>query len=219
MNNPYKSFIWFTAFTGIILFLVSISFIPLTIDKLLENYFTTEVKERRLAEEINFQSIEHDLLNQNMNELNIFVNNTNQEINNLILRSGAINDTINKLIEKSRKNLNLVDTIQELFNNDILVIEKKIDSLNEIFEEKSNELFQQVKAFNIKDRDLKIIREEQQAQEKLTFFKFFTLIEFCVFFVFCFFGGIILFITGLKKWRFEYSRLKNQQQESIDLNV
>lgn len=79
----------------------------------------------RQLNKINFQSIEYGLLNQEMNDLNAIVNNTSREINLLILRSGAINDTINKLIEKSRNDRSLLDTIQNLYNHDIIYGVKK----------------------------------------------------------------------------------------------
>ena len=211
MNNLHKSYPGFIALCGLILFLFGISFIPLKIGKLLEDNILTVAKKEQLTEKINFQSLEHDLLNQEMNGLNAIVNNTSREINALILRSGAINDTINKLIEKSKNDLSLLDTIQKLYNHDILSIEIKIDSLNMIFMEKSNELFQQVKAFNIKDRDLKIIQARHKGEEKLIFLKKVFFLVFSFFFIVCFFSGVFLFIYGVKKWRSEYEESKTQK--------
>lgn len=211
MNNLYKSYPGFIALCGLILFLFGLSFVSLKIGKLLEDYILTVANKEQLTEEIDFQSLEHDLLNQEMNNLNAIVNNTSQEINALILRSGAINDTINKLIEKSKNDLSLLDTIQDLYNHDILSIEIKIDSLNMIFEEKSNELFQQVKAFNIKDRDLKIIQARHKGEEKLILLRKVFFIVFSFFFIVCFFSGVFLFIYGVKKWRLEYEESKTQK--------
>lgn len=211
MNNPIKIYPGFIALCGLILFLFGLSFVSLKIGKLLEDYILTVANKEQLTEEIDFQSLEHDLLNQEMNNLNAIVNNTSQEINALILRSGAINDTINKLIEKSKNDLSLLDTIQDLYNHDILSIEIKIDSLNMIFEEKSNELFQQVKAFNIKDRDLKIIQARHKGEEKLILLRKVFFIVFSFFFIVCFFSGVFLFIYGVKKWRLEYEESKTQK--------
>jgi len=211
MNNLIKSYPGFIALCGLILFLFGISFIPLKIGKLLEDFILTGTKEEQLAEEINFQSIEYDLLNREMNDLNAIVNNTSREINLLILRSGAINDTINKLIEKSRNDRSLLDTIQNLYNHDILSIEIQIDSLNMIFKEKSNELFQQVKTFNIKDRDLKIIQAKHKGEEKLILLRKVFFLIFSFFFIVCFFSGVFLFIYGVKKWRSEYQESKIQK--------
>jgi hypothetical protein len=211
MNNLYKSYPGFIALCGLILFLFSLSFVPLKIGKLLEDYVLTVAKKEISTEEINFQSLEHDLLNQKMKDVNVIVNNTSREINLLILRSGAINDTINKLIEKSKNDLSLLDTIQDLYNHDILFIEIKIDSLNMIFVEKSNELFQQVKAFNIKDRDLKIIQARHKGEEKLILLRKVFFLVFSFFFIVCFFSGVFLFIYGVKKWRSEYEESKIQK--------
>jgi len=211
MNNLYKSYPGFIAFCGLILFLFGLSFVPIKIGKLLEDYILTVAKKEILTEEINFQSLEHDLLNHEMNEMNEIVNTTSREINALILRSGAINDTINNLIEKSKNNLSLLDTIQYLYNHDILSIEIKIDSLNMIFEEKTNELFQQVKAFNIKDRELKIIQAKHKGEEKLILLRKVFFLVFSFFFIVCFFSGVFLFIYGVKKWRSEYKESKTQK--------
>ena len=211
MNNFYKSYPGFIALCGLILFLFGLSFVPLKIGKLLEDYILTVAKKEIFTEEIDFQSLEHDLLNQEMNDLNVIVNNTSREINLLILQSGAINDTINKLIEKSRNDLSLLDTIQDLYNHDILFIEIKIDSFNMIFMEKSNELFQQVKAFNIKDRDLKIIQAKYKGEEKLILLRKVFFLVFSFFFIVCFISGVFLFIYGVKKWRSEYEESKTQK--------
>jgi hypothetical protein len=211
MNNPINSYPGFIALCGLILFLFGISFIPLKIGKLLEDFILTGTNEEQLAEEINFQSLEHDLLNREMNDLNAIVNNTSREINLLILQSRAINDTINKLIEKSKNDLSLLDTIQNLYNHDILSIEIQIDSLNQIFEEKSNELFLQVKAFNLKDRDLKIIQAKHKREEKLILLRKVFFLVFSFFFIVCFLSGVFLFIYGVKKWRSEYEEAKTQK--------
>jgi len=211
MNNLYKSYPGFVALCGLILFLFGLSFVPLKIGKLLEDYILTVSKKEQFTEEISFQSLEHDLLNQEMKEINAIVNTTSREINLLILRSGAINDTINNLIEKSKNDLSLLDTIQDLYNHDILSIEIKIDSLNMIFKEKSNELFQQVKAFNIKDRDLKIIQAKHKGEEKLILLRKVFFLVFSFFFIVCFFSGVFLFIYGVRKWRSEYEESKNQK--------
>lgn len=211
MNNPIKSYPGFVALCGLILFLFGLSFVPLKTGKLLEDYILTGTKNEQLTEEIDFLSLEHDLLNQEMNDINAIVNTTIREINALILLSGAINDTINNLIEKSKNDLSLLDTIQDLYNHDILSIEIKIDSLNMIFVEKSNELFQQVKAFNIKDRDLKIIRAKHKGEEKLILLRKVFFFVFSFFFIVCFFSGVFLFIYGVKKWRSEYEESKTQK--------
>lgn len=199
MNNPnvYRSI----TIAGILFIFFSISYVPVRIESLLEKSTDTSRKKEELIAEEKMESMEYDLLRQQMNELNQTVNEINIQINSFINHTGILNDSINSLMTRSVSKPELLDTIQDIYNNGILAEERKIDSLNQFFSEKSNELIHQIRVFNTKDRDLKILHAGIQAASlKHKYASVFIIAQFVIF-ILTFFFGIFLFIRGLKKWK------------------
>ena len=199
---------------GFILFLFSLSFIPLRIERLLierVDIIHEKESEEALAQ---FQSEEHQLLKEQMNELNRIVSQTNNQITLLIDHTSLINDSINLLMTRAVNEPHLLDTIQALYSSGILTDEIKIDSLNRLFRDRSNSLIEQIRVFNQKDRDLKIIQSGIRGENrKNSYLSISLLVQFAVLGI-TFICGVVLFISGLKKWRLSLSK---NQDSGIEL--
>ena len=136
MNNEINIYRFITII-GFILLLFSLSFLPLRIEKLL-NERVDIIQEKESEEAMaQFQSEDHQLLKEQMNDLSRAVTQTNSQITLLIDHTSLINDSINMLLTRAVTEPHLLDTIQLFYNNGILIDEIKIDSLNHIFSERS----------------------------------------------------------------------------------
>ena len=205
MNNEINIYRFITII-GFILLLFSLSFLPLRIEKLL-NERVDIIQEKESEEAIaQFQSEEHQLLKEQMNDLSRAVTQTNSQITLLIDHTSLINDSINMLLARAVTEPHLLDTIQLFYNKGILIDEIKIDSLNHIFRSRSNSLIEKIRVFNQKDRDLKIIQSGIRAKnQKYSYLSINILVQFAILGI-TFIGGIVLIIGGLKKWKLLLSK-------------
>ena len=203
MNNG-QTFCRFVAFIGILIFLFSISFMPLRIETLLDKRAELIRYKEEQEAETELQSMDHDLLKDQMEELNLEVRNTSNQINALINHTAQLNDSINRLMERAVNQPDLLDTIQKLYDDEIVKDELQIDSLNRLFHDKSNALIEQIRSFNRKDRDLKILKSV--TKEKSIKSKYISVLIplHLGIFIFTFVSGLYLFIWGLRKWRKGY---------------
>lgn len=190
----------FQAITGLLLLLFSISYMPVRIESLLVqriDLIQEKEAEEAMAEVL---SMEHGLSREQMNELNAEVTQTNSEINRIINHSAAVNDSLNALMERAVNTPHLLDTIQELYNSGIMADEKKIDSLNQIFTEKSSRLMAKIQSFNLKDRDLKIAQSAiRNKQAKIRYVSILLPVYIGILTV-TLLGGVSFLIIGLKRW-------------------
>lgn len=191
----------FLSIIGFILLLFSLSFMPHRVEKLFVRK-TILIQEQEEKEAISeFQNMEHTLLKEQMNELNVEVTETDNQINRLISHTASVNDSINGLMNRAANEPHLLDTIQELFNSGILTDELMIDSLNLIFKEKSNRLLESIRVFNQKDRDLKIIRSGVKGKvSQLRYISLLLLFHVGVMVV-AFISGFSLLLVGLINWK------------------
>lgn len=203
MNNGL-TFCRFVAFTGILLFLFSISFMPLRIETLLDKKAELVRHKEEQEAETELQAMDHDLLKDQMEEMNLQVRNTSNQINALINHTAQLNDSINRLMERVVNQPDLLDTIQKLYDDGIVRDEFQIDSLNRLFHDKSNALIEQIRLYNRKDRDLKIL--QSVTKEKRIKSKYISVLipAHLGIFIFTFVSGLYLFIWGLRKWRKGY---------------
>lgn len=197
---------------GFVLLLFSLSFMPMRIESLLVQRVNL-IQQKEVAEaEAEVLSMEHGLSKGEMSELNTEVTQANNEINRLINHSTAVNDSINALMNRAANEPHLLDTIQDLYTRGILADERKIDSLNQLFTEKSNQLMERIRSFNQKDRDLKIVQAQIRSNGvKIRYLSLLLPIHFGIL-ILTILSGFSLFVTGLKKWR-------RQNQRRQDLNI
>jgi hypothetical protein len=200
MNNASNSFRLIIVF-GFILVLLGLFYLPYRIEKILIH--RAELVNELEIYEANgrFQLEDHQLIKKQMNELNDIVSRINDQITGLINHTAFLNDSINQLMTRVVNEPRLLDTIQDLYTSGILADEIKIDSLNLLFEERSNRLIGKIKTFNEKDRDLKITQSGVRSKEfKIRYIKMSLLVHLAVW-VIALLGGGIMFINGFIRWR------------------
>jgi len=191
----------FNTIIGFILLLFSISYMPMRIESLLVKRIDL-IREKEVEEaEAEVLSMEHGLSREQMNDLNTDVTQANNEINQLIHHSASVNDSINALMNRAANEPHLLDTIQDLYNRGILADERMIDSLSQLFTEKSNQLMERIRSFNQKDRDLKIVQANIRSKNaKLRYLAILLSVHFGMLTV-TFLFGFFFFIIGLKNWK------------------
>ncbi len=191
----------FNTIIGFILLLFSISYMPMRIESLLVKRIDL-IREKEVEEaEAEVLSMEHGLSREQMNDLNTDVTRANNEINQLIHHSASVNDSINALMNRAANEPHLLDTIQDLYNRGILADERMIDSLSQLFTEKSNQLMERIRSFNQKDRDLKIVQANIRSKNaKLRYFAILLSVHFGMLTV-TFLFGFFFFVIGLKNWK------------------
>jgi len=191
----------FNTIIGFILLLFSISYMPMRIESLLVKRVDL-IREREVEEaEAEVLSMEHGLSREQMSDLNTEVTQANNEINQLINHSASVNDSINAMMNRAANEPHLLDTIQDLYNRGILADERMIDSLSQLFTEKSNQLMERIRSFNQKDRDLKIVQANIRSKNaKLRYLSIFLSIHFGMLTV-TFLSGFFFFVIGLKNWK------------------
>lgn len=200
MNNVSKIHA-FNTIIGFILLLFSISYMPMRIESLLVKRIDL-IREKEVEEaEAEVLSMEHGLSREQMNDLNTDVTQANNEINQLIHHSASVNDSINALMNRAANEPHLLDTIQDLYNRGILADERMIDSLSQLFTEKSNQLMERIRSFNQKDRDLKIVQANIRSKNaKLRYLAILLSVHFGMLTV-TFLFGFFFFVIGLKNWK------------------
>jgi len=191
----------FNTIIGFILLLFSISYMPMRIESLLVKRVDL-IREREVEEaEAEVLSMEHGLSREQMSDLNTEVTQANNEINQMINHSASVNDSINAMMNRAANEPHLLDTIQDLYNRGILADERMIDSLSQLFTEKSNQLMERIRSFNQKDRDLKIVQANIRSKNaKLRYLSIFLSIHFGMLTV-TFLSGFFFFVIGLKNWK------------------
>lgn len=191
----------FNTIIGFILLLFSISFMPMRIESLLVKRVDL-IREKQVEEAAaEVLSMEHGLSREQMNDLNTEVTQANNEINQLMHHSASLNDSINALMNRAANEPYLLDTIQDLYNRGILTDERMIDSLNQLFTEKSNRLMERIRSFNQKDRDLKIVQANIRSKNvKLRYLAILLSVHFGML-TMTFLSGFFFFVIGFKNWK------------------
>ena len=203
----------FNTLIGFILLLFSISYMPMRIESLLVKRVDLIQEKEAKEAEAEVLSMEHGLSKEQMNDLHTEVTQTNNEINRLINHSSTVNDSINALMNRAAKEPHLLDTIQYLYNHGIMADERKIDSLNQLFTEKSNRLMERIRSFNQKDQDLNILQSKiRSIQTKIGHLSILLPVHFGIL-TLTFLSGIFFFIMGLKKWKGEHQQWQDSGME------
>jgi len=185
--------------SGLLLILFSMTYLPYKLEKISASCFgQMTIKSKTTAKE-KFQSINHDLINKEVEDLSYNVDELNGQLNNSIVKSNETNEAMSNLLIKAQGQTQLLDSVRMMYDNEIIVHEKMVDSLNSLFRESSNLLISKIKTFNKSNLDLKLLQSETKYQSKFILSQIILLILYLLFFLFCLINGIILFYIGLKQ--------------------
>ena len=189
----------YAAVSGLLLIIFSMTYLPYKLEKISASCFNQmTIKSKTTAKE-KFQSINHDLINKEVEDLSYNVDELNRQLNNTIVKSNETNEAMSNLLIKAQGQTQLLDSVRMMYDNEIIVHEKMVDSLNSLFRESSNLLIGKMKTFNKSSLDLKLIQSETKYQSKFILSQIILLILYLLFFLFCIINGIVLFYKGLKQ--------------------
>ncbi len=136
-------------------------------------------------------------LRQGVNGLNTDVNNIASKIGRFIIDGSRINDTIVHFMNQADANQHTLDTLEYLEKS----LEKndfRIDSLNRVFEKKSDSLMMLMREYSSREQSLRVLESKvRNHTEDLWYLKLFMLI-YLFFLALGFVSGIFLLIRGLK---------------------
>ena len=138
----------YAAVSGFLLIIFSMTYLPYKLEKISASCFNQmTIKSKTTAKE-KFQSINHDLINREVEDLSYNVDELNRQLNNSIVKSNETNEAMSNLLIKAQGQTQLLDSVRMMYDNEIIVHEKMVDSLNSLFRESSNLLIGKMKTFN-----------------------------------------------------------------------
>lgn len=185
--------------SGLLLIIFSMTYLPYKLEKISASCFDQMTIKSKITAKEKFQSINHDLINREVEDLSFNVDAFNRQLNNAIVKSNEINEAMSNLLVKAQGQTQLLDSVRMMYDNEIIVHEKMVDSLNLLFRESSNFLIGKMKTFNKSDLDLRLIQSESKYQSKFILSQIILLILYLLFFLFCIINGVVLFYKGLKQ--------------------
>ncbi len=189
----------YAAVSGLLLIIFSMTYLPNKLEKISASFFDQMTIKSKITAKEKFQSINHDLINREVEDLSYNVDELNRQLNNSIVKSNETNEAMSNLLIKAQGQILLLDSVRMMYDNEIVVHEKMVDSLNSLFRESSNLLIGKMKTFNKSNLDLKLIQSETKYQNKFILSQIILLILYFLFFLFCLMNGIVLFYKGLKR--------------------
>ncbi|MCK4699721.1 MAG: hypothetical protein KAT38_05290 [Bacteroidales bacterium] len=204
----------YSAVSGLLLIIFSMTYLSNKLEKISESCFGQMTIKSKITAKEKFQSINHDLINREVEDLSYSVDELNRQLNNSIVKSNETNKAMSNLLIKAQGQTQLLDSVRLMYDNEIIVHEKMVDSLNSLFRESSNLLISKMKTYNKSDLDLKLIQSETKHQNKFILSQLILLILYLLFFLFCIINGVVLFYKGLKQIK---NANNNYKEEFIKL--
>ena len=201
--------------SGLLLIIFSMTYLPNKLEKISASCFDQITLNSKIIAKEKFQSINHDLINREVEDLSYNVDVLNRQLNNSIAKSNETNEAMSNLLIKAQGQTQLLDSVRMMYNNEIVVHEKMVDSLNSLFRENSNLLIDKMKTFNKSNLDLKLIQSESKYQNKFILSQILLLILYLLFFLFCLINGVVLFYNGLKQLK---NTKNNYKEEFIQIS-
>lgn len=189
----------FAAVSGLLLIIFSMTYLPNKLERISASCFDQMTMKSKITAKEKFQSINHDLINREVEDLSYNVDELNRQLNNSIVKSNETNDAMRNLLIKAQGQTQLLDSVRMMYDNEIIVHEKMVDSLNSLFRESSNLLIGKMKIFNKSNLDLTLLQLETKHQSKFILSQIILLILYLLFFLFCLINGVVLFYKGLKQ--------------------
>lgn len=200
---------------GLILIIFSVTFFPVKIERISKKYYEQLTENRKNSAREHFQTIKHNLLNEEVENLSLNVDELNQKLNNAITKSNETNEAMTNLLIEAEGKKQLLDSLQRMYDNEILTYEKEVDSLNSLFRKNSNLLIDQMKTFNKSDLDLKLTRAGTRYQDKFILSHKVLFFSYLLFFLFCLANGVYLFYKGLIQFKKDG---QNNNEEFINIS-
>jgi hypothetical protein len=185
--------------SGLLLIIFSMTYLPYKLEKISASCFDQMTIKSKITAKEKFQSINHDLINREVEDLSFNVDAFNRQLNNAIVKSNETNEAMSNLLVKAQGQTQLLDSVRMMYDNEIIVHEKMVDSLNLLFRESSNLLIGMMKTFNKTDLDLRLIQSDSKYQNTFILSQIILLILYLLFFLFCIINGVVLFYNGLKQ--------------------
>ncbi len=201
--------------SGLLLIIFSMTYLPYKLEKISTSCFDQMTIKSKITAKEKFQSINHDLINREVEDLSFNVDAFNRQLNNAIVKSNETNEAMSNLLVKAQGQTHLLDSVRMMYDNEIIVHEKMVDSLNLLFRESSNLLIGKMKTFNRSDLDLKLIQSECKYQSMFILSQIILLILYLLFFLFCIINGVVLFYNGLKQLK---NANNNYKEEFIQIS-
>lgn len=189
----------YSAVSGLLLIIFSMTYLSNKLEKISESCFGQMTIKSKITAKEKFQSINHDLINREVEDLSYNVDELNRQLNNSIVISNETNKAMSDLLIKAQGQTQLLDSVRMMYDNEIIVHEKMVDSLNSLFRESSNLLIGKMKIFNKSNLDLTLLQSETKYQSKFILSQIILLILYLLFFLFCLINGVVLFYKGLKQ--------------------
>lgn len=189
----------FAAVSGLLLIIFSMTYLPNKLERISASCFDQMTMKSKITAKEKFQSINHDLINREVEDLSYNVDELNRQLNNSIVKSNETNEAMRNLLIKAQGQTQLLDSVRMMYDNEIIVHEKMVDSLNSLFRESSNLLIGKMKIFNKSNLDLTLLQLETKHQSKFILSQIILLILYLLFFLFCLINGVVLFYKGLKQ--------------------
>ena len=205
----------YSVVSGLLLIIFSMTYLPNKLEKISASCFDQITLNSKIIAKEKFQSINHDLINREVEDLSYNVDVLNRQLNNSIAKSNETNEAMSNLLIKAQGQTQLLDSVRMMYNNEIVVHEKMVDSLNSLFRENSNLLIDKMKTFNKSNLDLKLIQSESKYQNKFILSQILLLILYLLFFLFCLINGVVLFYNGLKQLK---NTKNNYKEEFIQIS-
>ena len=201
--------------SGLLLIIFSMTYLPYKLEKTSTSCFDQMTIKSKITAKEKFQSINHDLINREVEDLSFNVDAFNRQLNNAIVKSNETNEAMSNLLVKAQGQTHLLDSVRMMYDNEIIVHEKMVDSLNLLFRESSNLLIGKMKTFNRSDLNLKLIQSESKYQSNFILSQIILLILYLLFFLFCIINGVVLFYNGLKQLK---NANNNYKEEFIQIS-
>ena len=205
----------YAAVSGLLLIIFSMTYLPNKLEKISASCFDQMTIKSEITAKEKFQSINHDLIDREVEDLSYNVGELNRQLNNSIVKSNETNEAMSNLLIKAQGQTLLLDSVRMMYDNEIIVHEKIVDSLNSLFRESSNFLIGKMKTFNKSNLDLKLIQSETKYQSKFILSQIILLILYLMFFLFCLINGVVLFYNGLKQFK---NANNNYKEEFIQIS-
>lgn len=201
--------------SGLLLIIFSMTYLPYKLEKISASCFDQMTIKSKITAKEKFQSINHDLINREVEDLSFNVDAFNRQLNNAIVKSNETNEAMSNLLVKAQGQTQLLDSVRMMYDNEIIVHEKMVDSLNLLFRESSNLLIGMMKTFNKTDLDLRLIQSDSKYQNTFILSQIILLILYLLFFLFCIINGVVLFYNGLKQLK---NANNNYKEEFIQIS-
>jgi len=182
---------------GLVLILFSLSFFTIRFERGFDNLQQAQSAFHEKKIRYDYAGQNSGFMKREINDLNADVNQLASRISQLVIQGNNVNDTIIQIIETAETSSATLDTLETL-QYAMALSEKEVDSLNLLFEEKSDQLIDLMDQYESSEMNMNLIKSEIQIfSERIWFIKLFLLI-YLFFMTLGLVTGVFFLIQGLK---------------------